>query len=386
MKSYKLIAIALAALLAVGCAKNRKSEGLMDDPQTHFDNGKKYWEKKDMARAMDEFKLAQSLDRKFGPAYAGFALVEASQGKFDSAEDNAEKAIDLLDDKSPIGWIAMGVVEQEKGLSDPKREKEWYEDAAKAFGKAIKIAPKQGEPYFRRGILYKVAFEFRKSEDDFKQVLELKNGYETEANAEWEVVQKILRAAPGTRVGAKVALVDEITKADLAALFIAELELDRLLEKRQDKAYDNSFAAPADPRKMEVQALVKTVDDIVDMKTHWARNFVADLHKLGIRGLEVGPDHKFYPDEKITRAQYAMFVEAILLAVNNDPALATKHLGDAQSRFKDVPLGVPYYNAVCNMADMGIMKANLMSEFDPMKTVSGPDALLIIRSIKELRK
>jgi hypothetical protein len=35
---------------------------------------------------------------------------------------------------------------------------------------------------------------------------------------------------------------------------------------------------------------------------------------------------------------------------------------------------------------MGIMKSNLQGEIQPMAKVSGADALLIIRRIKELRK
>jgi hypothetical protein len=56
------------------------------------------------------------------------------------------------------------------------------------------------------------------------------------------------------------------------------------------------------------------------------------------------------------------------------------------SLLTDVALGAPYYNAIANMSDMGIMKGNLRGEFSPQKTVSGADALLIIKRIKELRK
>lgn len=385
----------MAASLLISCAKNRKAEGLMDTPETHFEQGKKYWDKGENERAREEFKLAMSLDKKFAPAHAGMALVEATKAStlkdedaaedlFEKAEDYAEEAIDL-DKKSPYGHIALGIRYQYELQLDPKRDEDWYEKPEEYFEDAAEVAPKISEPHYRLGRLYKTAFQFRKAESAFSKVLEMKGKYTQEANTQWELVQKINRASPGTKVGRRIALVDEITKADVAALFISELELDRILEKRVDKQYDNSFSAPEDPRQMQTETVTK-IADIIDIDTHWAKNFILDLHKLGVRGLTAGPDHKYYPNEKINRAAYAMFIEAILVSINNEPELATKHIGNDASRFKDVPLGTPYYNALANMADMGIMKANLTGEMNPQKTISGADALLIIRRIKELRK
>lgn len=379
----------------LGCTKNRAAEGLMDTPDTHFEQGKKYWDQGQNAKAKEEFKLALSLDKKYAPAHAGMALVQATEASllkdadaaedlFEKAEDSAEEAISL-DDKSPYGHIALGIRYQYELVLDPKKDDDWYEKPEEYFQDAKEVAPKMGEPDYRLGILYKSALKFRKAENAFKNVLDLQEKFTQEANDQWELVQKINRAAPGSKVGRRIAIVDEISKADVAALFISELELDRILEKRLDKQYDNSFQAPEDPRQMQVDTL-KKMADIIDIDQHWAKNFILDLHNLGVRGLSAGPDHKFYPEEKINRASYAMFIEAILVAINNETELATKHLGDAQARFKDVPLGTPYYNALCNMADMGIMKANLRGEMQPQATISGADALLIIRRIKELRK
>lgn len=396
MKLFKLsTAVLTAALMTsiIGCSKNRTAEGLMDTPQAHFDQGKKYWDKGENDRAQEEFKLALSLDKDFAPGHAGMALVTATKASlekdedkredlYEKSEDFADEALDL-DDENPYGHIAMGIRYQYE-LTDSKDE-DWYEKPEEYFEDAIEVAPKMAEPHYRLGVLYKSALKFGKAEKAFRKVLDMNELYTVEANDQWELVQKINRAAPGTKVGRRIALVDEITKADVAALFISELELDRILEKRVDKVYDNTFEAPKDEREMQTETTTK-IADILDIDKHWAKNFILDLHNLGVRGLTAGPDHKFYPAEKITRSAYSMFIEAILVSINNEPELATKHLGNEASRFKDVPLGTPYYNAICNMADMGIMKSNLQGEIQPMKKVSGADALLIIRRIKELRK
>jgi len=187
------------------------------------------------------------------------------------------------------------------------------------------------------------------------------------------------------RGGKKIALVEKITRADIAALFMAELELDRILDKSKVKNYDTQFAAPVDPREMVVDS-TKKMADIVDCDKHWARNFIQDVQSYRIRGLEPSADHKFYPDQLISRAEYAMFVEDILMAISGDRTLATKYIGDTKSRFADLAVSSPYYNAVSNSVDKNIMDASLNGEFRPQDPVSGPDALLIIRAIKDLRR
>jgi tetratricopeptide (TPR) repeat protein len=382
-KFYTVISI-LGFVLLASCAKPRVSEGLMDDPQTHSMQGKKYWDKGEYQKAAEEFELALSLDKKYGPAHAGMAMVKAATGDFKKAESYADDAIGYCKkDKDPAGLIAMGVVLTLKNKGS--KEEDWYEKPEKFFKKAIEMAPKKGEAWYRLGQMYKIAYQFRKSEDSFRANLDLKDEYQDESNREWELVQKIVRAAPGTRVGQKVALVDQITRADIAALFVNELELDRIMEKRKAKAYDTDFKAPDDPREMQTETTTK-VADILDLEGHWAKNFILDLQKFRIRGLEPTPDHKFNPNEPILRSQYAFFIEDILIAITGDATLATKHIGATESRFPDVNASSPYYNAICNAVDKNIMNAELSGEFGAMKTVSGPDALLIIRSIKEMRR
>jgi hypothetical protein len=80
-----------------------------------------------------------------------------------------------------------------------------------------------------------------------------------------------------------------------------------------------------------------------------------------------------------------MMVEDILIAILGDQSLSTKHIG-SQSRFPDVNSSHPAYNAICNAVDKGIMEADIKGTFGPDQSVSGPDALLVIRKIKELTK
>jgi hypothetical protein len=80
-----------------------------------------------------------------------------------------------------------------------------------------------------------------------------------------------------------------------------------------------------------------------------------------------------------------MMVEDCLIAITGNKSLATQYIG-TPSRFSDVNASHPSYNAICNAVDKNIMDASINGEFGPEKSVSGPEALLVIRKLKELKK
>jgi tetratricopeptide (TPR) repeat protein len=381
-KTFGLCALCLMTIIMVGCApKARKAGGYMDTPQTHCKEGTKYIQDGKFDKAEEEFKLAVSLDRKFAPAYAGLALTSAHQSNFKEALSLADKA-QSLDSKLPDGYIAMALVITMQNEGKPA--KEWLKDVEKEYNKALKIDPQNSEAYYRRGFCYKKAYEFGKASDDFKKVLELKKDFTKEADDQWQIVQMIERAAPGTDVGKRIALVEKISRADIAALFVSELQIDKLIEKKRPKHYDTDYKAPADAREMKVDSAV-SMAAVTDVSGHWAKNFIMDIVDYKIRGLEPYPDHTFHPDQLVNRGEYAMVVEDAIIAILRDPSLATKHIG-SQSRFPDVNPSHPAYNAICNSVDKGVMSAEMNGEFGPDKGVSGPEALLVIRKLKELQK
>lgn len=390
---FKILIFAVSVSLMTGCSpKLRKAGGQMDDPPTHYKEGMKYWDEGKYAQAEEEFKLANSLDLKYAPAYAGLALTTAQKAKNAPDQESSDKgfkeALKLADKaqslgpKDPQSYISKALVLTMKNEGKPA--KEWLDEVEKEYNKAIKIDPQNSESYFRRGYCYKKAYEFSKAADDFRKVLDLKKDFTVQANEEWELVQKIERAAPGTDVGKKIALIEKISRADIAALFVSELKLDKLVEKKRPVTYQSDFQAPTDPREMKVDSLV-SLPAVTDLTNHWAKNFIMDIVGLNIRGLEPYPNHTFHPDELVNRGEYAMMVEDALIAITGDQSLASKYIG-TQSRFPDINSAHPAYNAICDAVDKGIMDVELTGQFGLAKSVSGADALLVIRKLKDLNK
>ena len=382
-RSLLLVLTVFCILFAFGvmitsCAKPpRKPEAALDTPEHHVFSGNKLLEKGDYAGAQREFELAIQLDKKYSPAYVGMGLVFAYQKNFEKAYENMKKAKSLAqkpDDKvnAHVGMIRLYSLE---------RKEKWINKAEDEFEDAIKINPKSSAAFFYMGKAYKFAFNFDKAGEMFKKVLDINDRYLVEADNEWKVVQKIQRAAPGSLIGKKIALIEEITRADVAALFVQELLLEKLYEKRTPKRFDTSFQAPV--KKFEADRIVKA-EAATDVQNHVLRTDIETIMRLGVRGLEPSPDHKFFPNEKITRAAYALMIEDILIKVSGDEKLATKFIG-SKSPFPDLRNDLPYFNAVMVMTSRGVMEAKDLStgEFAPMGTVSGADALLIIRKLKD---
>ncbi len=386
------ITVLLFSVLISGCSKNRMAEGHMDTPETHYRQGMRYWNDGDYARAEEHFKLAESLDKDFAPAVAGLALTTAKKGQLatdkSQAEDYFKDAHRLADRSKRLDrriadtWIAKAlVISMENQGEDPGR---WFRNMESEFEGAINVDPNNPEVYYHRGLAYKRTFQFTKAGNDFRKVIEINDRFVGAADREWQQIQMIERASPGTQVGKKIALVDKISRADIAALFVSELRIDRLISKKGVKNYDTHFQSPEDPRAMQVDEIV-TKDQVTDLDGHWARNFIMDIVDLQIRGLEPYPDRTFKPNELVNRGEYAMMVEDVLIAILGDQSLATMHIG-TQSRFPDVNPSHPSYNAICNTVDRGIMSAQINGEFGLQNDVSGPEALIVIRNLQELNK
>ena len=377
--SNRFLKLTMFAALAIGlwiagCGpKPIKEQSLLDTPDNHYNQGLRELSRGSLDGATEEFGRATALNPDYPGGYVGMGLVWAEKGDFAKAFESVDKGLGK-DAKFIDGLIAKGRI-----YAKQKKGEDWLEDAVKQFDKALKLSPSSDKALFYKGEAYKEAYAFGEAAAQFSKVIELKGDYAKDANAEWELVQKIQRAAPGTKIGKKIALIKEIDRADIAVLFVEELKLLEVLQKRQPKVYNTKFRPPDDPTAFPTGQ--KTEEPLAtDLAGHWAKNWIEDVIKAG--AMDAFPDHTFRPDDKLTRTNYAMFIQNILLVVTADQSLATKYIG-TESRFPDVNATNFAYNAICLAVDRGIMKADAMDgSFGGRNPVSGADALLIIRDFQ----
>ncbi len=356
----------------------RAPEAELDTPEHHVMNGMKLLKKGKIDDAFRDFNLAKELDPKFSGAYVGLGLVWGHREDFEKAMKNMKLAKKYADTKEEEANAYIGSMRLYT-LGKNKIDEDWLEETEDAFEDAIDLMPDSSAAYFYMGVAYKEAYEFNKASQNFAKVLDLDDEYVADADAEYRVVQKIQRAMPGTTVGKKIALVKEITRGDVAALFIQELKLETLYEKRTVKEFDTRYK---DPVKQFETEMIEKVPPATDIADYVLKTDVDAVISIGVRGLEPFADHTFQPYKTITRAEYAVMIEDILIKVTGDQKLATKFIGST-SPFPDLRSDLHYFNAVMVCTTRGILQADVgTGEFNTMGTISGADALLAIRTLK----
>ena len=364
--------------LLISCGpKARIPTSQLDTPQHHTYSGLRLLDQAKHDDAQREFELATGLDPKYSKAYTGIALVKTVTGDFKAAWDNLKKGWKYAkaDDEKLFVYVS-----RIRYYTASKLEKNWLDLAKAEFDNAILTDAQHAPAYYFMGLAYKAGLEFDSAGRMFAKVLDLKTDYISEADVQLNLIQKIQRAMPGTINGKIIAIVDRITRADAAALFMEEMKIDVLYKKRTPKTFDTSFKDPEKATAAAAPAKI-TTKDIVD---HPLKSDIEGILEIGVRGLENYPDGNFHPAEIVTRAAYAMMLEDILIKVNGDNSLATKFIGST-SPFPDLRADLPYFNAIMVVTSRGIMEARDMNtgEFAPLHPVPGVDALLIIRKIKQ---
>jgi tetratricopeptide (TPR) repeat protein len=375
-KVFTIFMLFAAVMLIASCGpKARVATSQLDTPEHHTYTGLKLLGEEKYADAQREFELAIQLDAKYSKGYTGIGLVKIYTGDFNAALDYLKKGWNKANTDEDRVFVYVSRI---RYYTQSKIEKKWLKLAKNQFDDVIKLDPRHAPAYYFMGLAYKAGLDFNMAGQMFTKVLELKSEYVAEADIQWNFLQKVQRAMPGTTTGKQIALVERLTRADAAALFMEELKIDVLYKKRTPKTFDASFK---DPEKAAAKPVKITAKDIAD---HPLRMDIEGILQLGVRGLENYPDGNFHPGELVTRAAYAMILEDILIKVTGDNSLATKFIG-ATSPFPDLRADLPYFNAIMVVTSHGIMEAKDMTtgEFAPLSPVAGVDALLIIRKLKD---
>lgn len=379
-------------LLVISCApKGRAPVSQLDTPDHHFAVGMKLLNQEKFGNAQREFELALELDPKYAKAHAGVGLARAYQADYKGGFAALDKAWSFANTDEErlfihIGYIRINTLSHaycmQVGTVCKRVDKDWLDVSRGEFDKALQIDPASSAAYYYMGLCYKAALDVGQASQMFSKVLDLKKEYISEADQQWNLMQKIQRAMPGSITGKQIAFVEKITRADAAALFMEELKIDTLYRKRTLKTFDTGFK---NPEKAAVKPKAAALP--ADIVNHPLKADIEGMIEIGVRGLEVYPDGLFRPNDLVERAAYAMMIEDILIKVSGDSGLATRFIG-SPSPFPDLRSDLPYFNAVMVVTTRQIMGAQDIAsgEFVPMGPVPGADALLIIRKIREALK
>jgi len=314
------------------------------------------------------------LDSDYPGIYVGYALLAMERGDFFRAYKELELALHK-DNDFVDAHIAQGRLATKEGVFRGGEAKKWLPDALRAYKKASEKAPNYPPIYFYRGQSYLQAQNLPLARKAYTRLIEINRGpLVAPAMVKVDQIQMIERAAPGTDVGIKIGVVEAISRAELAVLLLEEMKLAELIAKRRPLQSGSSFRLPGDGQTQAQQ--------VVDIDHSWAKPWIEEVLALGVPGLELFPDQSFQPEQPLTRANYALVNQGVLVLLSGDPSLPTRYLGEP-SRFPDVRGDFYAYNAIALSTERGFMAADKRTgRFFPERTVSGAEALLMIRELQ----
>jgi len=361
--------IAFLAGILSGCGKksvNVQPTTLLDTPEMNYNAGMRALEKGNYDEALSSFERARLLDSNYVPAYVGVGLAYLGKGRYDLATKSIKEA--KKKNFSYAGaYVGMGRIYATQGK---------IKNAINEFREALKYNPKSEDAYFYMGQAYETTNSFDQAGEAYTNVLKI-NPNNLKADAALATIQKGKRAAAGSPQYAAIATSKAINRADLAALFAVELNLEQTMKESGAPARAK-WQPP--PSLMGKRQTIKA-EPITDIEGHWAKGYIQTVVDLGL--MDKYPDGTFRPNEAITKANYAMFIERILAKALNDDNLSTRFIGN-ESPFPDVPDSHYAFNSIVVVTTRGIMNAKLNGEFGLTDTVSGADALVILRELKDL--
>jgi hypothetical protein len=395
MKRYRTpFLIWILMLVAAGCTpKVMQPISEEDNPAHHYLVGMELLDKGDLDQAESHFDRAVKLAPKFPTAMAGQALTAAMRAEDladgehravesrralklldearDSVDDNSQEfsvlvtGIRVYTHAKPKKWIAAAqdLYDDAKGLKKVK-------PAALIYYRGVEAAD-----YFMGVAAYK-DLQFADAEDLLSKVTQAPPGrWHQPAGALFKKVHKIVRATANytlTDVAKKIAVKDQVVRADVAALLVDDLHLDRLMAGRIAVPGKNPKAGftPADVTNNPFKAEIMIV-------LNW-----------GLRGLEPKFDQKsraylFYPNGPIKRKELAFILEDLLTKITGDESIATAYFGQNRSPYPDVPPSAPWFNAVMNAVNRNLMESGLSGAFRPDETADGAELLLAVLRLRD---
>lgn len=370
----------LTLVLAPGCGGRGHivPQSLLDTAETHYGRGLLALDEGDQSTAQAQFERARGLDDDFPGSYVGDALIASAQGEYFRAHQSIEQALhrdaDFVD-----AHIALGRIVVDEGLAKGRDSADWLQQATRSFRRAARLSPGRADADYHLARAQARAGELEAALASYQRVIAHNRGaLVAKAMSEAERLQIVQRAAPGTKLGARIAMQERITSAELAVLLLEEMKLEELVRQRRATADPVAFRPPGSPPA----PAGRTETTSSQMATAWAQPWVQRALELGLPGLEPLPDGTPGAGEIVTRAQFARVVEGILSLLTGAADQMTRYVGEA-SRFPDVRADHFGYNAIALSVDRGIMRPDpVTGRFRPEDPVSGAEALLIVRELQ----
>ena len=375
-KTFLLPGLITFLVMSLGCAASGPMEqrGPMDSAAHHVTLAIQFAEAGDTDKAMSEYQAAAEINPEYSRAHAGMARLHAQAGNAEKAREALEKAIDCASGQSEqinARLAEMHVLIQADKAMD-------IDEVRQAYDYITERNPEHPEAALLMADAYARDDQVEKADELYRSLVEKGGPKAAEARDAWRAMQSRKRLESDVRATEELADLPELTRAQTAALIVEELKGCRLLEKVKENNPRAGFRTPEEDRAAQSNEADRLPADVSE---HPLKRDIALVGGMGLRGLSVWPDGRFYPDKPMIRADMALALEDLLMIAENDTSLARKFIG-SDSPFDDVKPSSYAFNAILLTVSRGLMEPPKNKYFYPEKPVSGMTALKSIQQIR----
>ncbi|MCK9230220.1 MAG: hypothetical protein RBS58_06105 [Syntrophales bacterium] len=362
---FAAIFFAIALILAAGScvSPERTPLSFLDSSEHHTYTGMVLINQNKLDDAEREFSLAIQLNRESSLGHAGIALVNAHRGNLKSAFESVEKAQQYA--RRDRERLLTHIVKIQ--LFTMSRRNDWIDRAEQEFKSAVAVDPRSSAAWYFMGRALVMNHEFSRAGMHFIKVLDLNDEYIEQADEAWKRMKQILVLGPLSDQVEEVVIADRVNRCQMALLLVEELEIEDLYRGLAKYGGTSDSAL-----------------DVPDIQSCSYADEIKKIVAIGVKGLEVYPDGKFYPNDLVTRLNLAIALYDILVGIwGEEPVFRYTEEGPF---VENIDYRHPNYKAVMTITSLDIMSSDFFdsSRLAPYAPLSGADALTAIRKLKDV--
>jgi len=233
-----------------------------------------------------------------------------------------------------------------------------------AYYYALPAYKKQPDLYYYMGLIYKAVYKYNRAKTFFSKVVSYGGSYKESA---YEIICQIKELEQCDLCGyqEKLPLIPQISRADLCYILHHDLDIHELFQK------NTYYDFKPQPQKA------------MDIKSHSLKQEIEAVLIIKLLGLSLFPNNSFEPEMPLTRADFAQIIFEIINRINPQ-ALNSFHPEKYSGGIADVHPSQHFFRAILYCTSQFIMFPLETGEFDPYGPISGADALMSIRTLKQL--
>ncbi len=319
----------------------------------------------EVAKASAAFDRALVLSPEYIDAFLGQIAVALSRREYDLGFSLLERGMKLAMRQEQLPFLPLLV-----RLHTGRKAEGWYREVNELYYSAMKTHMEADvDPDFRLacGVAALEAGETSTAIKHLRVALNKKGDHAREADRMLVRAQTVLRADLGTSQIKAIAGRGAITRRDIVVLLFEEFELPKFLPKIDLTA----------PRGDE-----KASDGSTDYGDEKMANWIRAMHRLGLREFSI-KEGRFRPDDLVTREEFAMLLEDLIIRRYGDRGLGRRFIG-SESPYTDLPKTRASFNAMTTAISRGLMTADIEGHADPTGAISGADAVIALRNLRGL--